>query len=430
MDMIMQNMMMQQPAAMAAGNELNAGQKGQAADGDSDMFAQMMEAAGAMKDSQTDDADPADSLIQSMASQYMQATPLNMIMARLSEAGSLAQTGVLSGVFGISGTAMQPENMAADMMSQNMQAGTVATPQSPVLESGAEAAGAVAETMTETVPDAAGFTAETMTGTVPEAASGSEAEASLPASVHAESHALKEKPDADKAAVQPLLKGSEDAAGSENAQVSDRQTDSGQTELSGGKQTQTAMVDASAAESREMEKNSRVSGEQTEQIQFNPSSATSVEKNAQVQQKTDTSPVLRFSSANQTENMQKLSELIKNAVDSSVKELEIQLEPANLGKIILKATYEAGKAAVVISCTNSGTLEALSRHAAELGGLIQDHMGGQTEIVIDQPQQQYLNQDGRNGGQDTREEQREQHERQKNRPAQGDFLEQLRLGLV
>ena len=426
MDMIMQNMMMQQPAAMAAGNELNAGQKGQAADGDSDMFAQMMEAAGAMKDSQTDDADPADSLIQSMASQYMQATPLNMIMARLSEAGSLAQTGVLSGVFGISGTAMQPENMAADMMSQNMQAGTVATPQSPVLESGAEAAGAAAETMTGSVPDAAGFAAETIAG----AASGSEAEASLPASVHAESHALKEKPDADKAAVQPLLKGSEDTAGSENAQVSARQADSSQTELSGGKQTQTAMADASAAESREMEKNSRVSGEQTEQIQFNPSSATSVEKNAQVQQKTDTSPVLRFSSANQTENMQKLSELIKNAVDSSVKELEIQLEPANLGKIILKATYEAGKAAVVISCTNSGTLEALSRHAAELGGLIQDHMGGQTEIVIDQPQQQYLNQDGRNGGQDTREEQREQHERQKNRPAQGDFLEQLRLGLV
>ena len=424
MDMIMQNMMMQQPAAMAAGNELNAGQKGQAADGDSDMFAQMMEAAGAMKDSQTDDADPADSLVQSMASQYMQATPLNMIMARLSEAGSLAQTGVLSGVFGISGTAMQPENMAADMMSQNMQAGTVATPQSPVLESGTEAAGAAAETMTGSVPDAAGFAAETIAG----AASGSEAEASLPASVHAESHALKEKPDADKAAVQPLLKGSEDTAGSENVQVSARQTDSGQTELSGGKQT--AMADAGAAESREMEKNSRVSGEQTEQIQFNPSSATSVEKNAQVQQKTDTSPVLRFSSANQTENMQKLSELIKNAVDSSVKELEIQLEPANLGKIILKATYEAGKAAVVISCTNSGTLEALSRHAAELGGLIQDHMGGQTEIVIDQPQQQYLNQDGRNGGQDTREEQREQHERQKNRPAQGDFLEQLRLGLV
>ena len=424
MDMIMQNMMMQQPAAMAAGNELNAGQKGQAADGDSDMFAQMMEAAGAMKDSQTDDADPADSLVQSMASQYMQATPLNMIMARLSEAGSLAQTGVLSGVFGISGTAMQPENMAADMMSQNMQAGTVATPQSPVLESGTEAAGAAAETMTGSVPDAAGFAAET----IAEAASGSEAEASLPASVHAESHALKEKPDADKAAVQPLQKGSEDTAGSENVQVSARQTDSGQTELSGGKQT--AMADAGAAESREMEKNSRVSGEQTEQIQFNPSSATSVEKNAQVQQKTDTSPVLRFSSANQTENMQKLSELIKNAVDSSVKELEIQLEPANLGKIILKATYEAGKAAVVISCTNSGTLEALSRHAAELGGLIQDHMGGQTEIVIDQPQQQYLNQDGRNGGQDTREEQREQHERQKNRPAQGDFLEQLRLGLV
>lgn len=426
MDMIMQNMMMQQPAAMAAGNELNAGQKGQAADGDSDMFAQMMEAAGAMKDSQTDDADPADSLVQSMASQYMQATPLNMIMARLSEAGSLAQTGVLSGVFGISGTAMQPENMAADMMSQNMQAGTVATPQSPVLESGTEAAGAAAETMTGSVPDAAGFAAETIAG----AASGSEAEASLPASVHAESHALKEKPDADKAAVQPLQKGSEDTAGSENVQVSARQADSSQAELSGGKQTQTAMADAGAAESREMEKNSRVSGEQTEQIQFNPSSATSVEKNAQVQQKTDTSPVLRFSSANQTENMQKLSELIKNAVDSSVKELEIQLEPANLGKIILKATYEAGKAAVVISCTNSGTLEALSRHAAELGGLIQDHMGGQTEIVIDQPQQQYLNQDGRNGGQDTREEQREQHERQKNRPAQGDFLEQLRLGLV
>lgn len=424
MDMIMQNMMMQQPAAMAAGNELNAGQKGQAADGDSDMFAQMMEAAGAMKDSQTDDADPADSLVQSMASQYMQATPLNMIMARLSEAGSLAQTGVLSGVFGISGTAMQPENMAADMMSQNMQAGTVATPQSPVLESGTEAAGAAAETMTGSVPDAAGFAAETIAG----AASGSEAESSLPASVHAESHALKEKPDADKAAVQPLQKGSEDTAGSENVQVSARQTDSGQTELSGGKQT--AMADAGAAESREMEKNSRVSGEQTEQIQFNPSSATSVEKNAQVQQKTDTSQVLRFSSVNQTENIQKLSELIKNAVDSSVKELEIQLEPANLGKIILKATYEAGKAAVVISCTNSGTLEALSRHAAELGGLIQDHMGGQTEIVVDQPQQQYLNQDGRNGGQDTREEQREQHERQKNRLAQGDFLEQLRLGLV
>ena len=131
----------------------------------------------------------------------------------------------------------------------------------------------------------------------------------------------------------------------------------------------------------------------------------------------------------QAENIQKLSDLIKNAVDSQVKELEIQLEPANLGKITLKAVYESGKAAVIISCTNQAALEALSGKAAELGGILQERMGGQTEIIVEQPQREYLDQDGRRGNQESREDQRQQ-QRQNSRPQTGDFLEQLRLGLI
>ena len=392
MDMIMQNMMMQQPAAMTTGNDMNAGHKGQASDAGSDTFSQMMEAADAIQDSQTGDTDPADSIAQSVASQFVQTAPVNMIIAQLLETG-LVQTGILSGV---PGTEMAAESALKGLQNMQIDTGTAMTAGTP--------------------------------------AAGIEGEIATPVAnveeVLTENQTLKEQSGSDKGVIQSTQNGAENITVAESGQPSAYPGDSGHTDLSDGQQKQTAMTNAGTAGSREAEKDFRVTADHTEQVQFNPSPGTSAERGSQIQQNADTTPILRFSTADQAENIQKLSEMIKNAVNSSVKELEIQLEPANLGKITLKATYEAGKAAVVISCTNSGTLEALSRHAAELGGLLQDHMGGHTEIVIDQPQQQYLNEDGRSGGEDPREEQRRQHDRQKNRPAQGDFLEQLRLGLV
>ncbi len=77
------------------------------------------------------------------------------------------------------------------------------------------------------------------------------------------------------------------------------------------------------------------------------------------------------------------------------KTLTIELEPASLGKLTIRMTYEAGRAAVSILATNPRTLEILNAKAAEIASILEEKTGQETVIVTQQPQEQEEYQIGR-----------------------------------
>lgn len=142
---------------------------------------------------------------------------------------------------------------------------------------------------------------------------------------------------------------------------------------------------------------------------------------------------LVFRESTPAENIQKLSSLIEKTVTTGAREIEVRLEPAHLGKIVIKASYELGKASVLITCSSDKTADILSHHAAELGGILRDRMGTPTQIVLERQPEQYLDQNGHGGQQagPDQEERREQQQKKDRRQAlESDFLQQLRLGIV
>ncbi|MBC5689338.1 flagellar hook-length control protein FliK [Mediterraneibacter sp. NSJ-55] len=141
--------------------------------------------------------------------------------------------------------------------------------------------------------------------------------------------------------------------------------------------------------------------------------------------------ILAWKPAEQSDSIQKLADLVQKAMTSRGKELEIQLEPAQLGKIVIKAVYEAGKASVLITCGSEKTMEILSGHAREIGGILQGRTGEPTVVVIDRQQEDYTKQDG--GQNSSGKEEQKNHKERSNKKItglEGDFLEQLRLGII
>lgn len=142
---------------------------------------------------------------------------------------------------------------------------------------------------------------------------------------------------------------------------------------------------------------------------------------------------LHLNESRPAENIQRTADLIERAAASGVRELEVQLEPAHLGKITIKATYEGGSAAVLITCSSTTAMEMLSQHAADIGVILQERMGQPTQIVVDrQAEQQPQEYDGQSGQQSGREneEKEERRRRDSSRVLEGDFLQQLRLGIM
>lgn len=128
-----------------------------------------------------------------------------------------------------------------------------------------------------------------------------------------------------------------------------------------------------------------------------------------------------------------VADVIAKSVQTGKQEFEIQLEPLRLGKLAIKVSYEAGKAAVSIICSSTKTLESLAQNAKEISAILDNRLGTETAIIVEHPEADYLNQHN----QQKEENQREQESRQKSyhpqdeeRTKQSDFLQQLRLGLV
>lgn len=128
---------------------------------------------------------------------------------------------------------------------------------------------------------------------------------------------------------------------------------------------------------------------------------------------------------------QDISEKMLQNMREGVREFEIQLEPANLGKLAIKVSYEAGKAAISIVCSSAKTLEAMSQNARTIGDIIEARLGTETAIVVDQAEPDYLEQSNQQNQEQAQQQNNQAKKQSETESAeQIDFLQQLRLGLL
>ncbi|MDW2798145.1 flagellar hook-length control protein FliK [Clostridium boliviensis] len=122
----------------------------------------------------------------------------------------------------------------------------------------------------------------------------------------------------------------------------------------------------------------------------------------------------------------KLSEQIMSQIKTDKKSLEVQLEPHNLGKILIKVAYEKDQMSVSVVCTESKTLKLLSQSAGELGNILENNLERPVHVIVDKHQADYLN-----SGQEHQGNGREQQEHRQNQSDDvgDDFIQKLRLGI-
>ncbi len=122
----------------------------------------------------------------------------------------------------------------------------------------------------------------------------------------------------------------------------------------------------------------------------------------------------------------KLSEKIISQIETGRKNLEVQLEPHNLGKILIKVAYEKDQVSVSVVCTESKTLKMLSQSAGELGSILENNLERPIHVIVDKQQADYLNNNQEHQGNG-----REQQEHRQNQSDDfgDDFIQKLRLGI-
>lgn len=133
---------------------------------------------------------------------------------------------------------------------------------------------------------------------------------------------------------------------------------------------------------------------------------------------------------NDPEEMEaRLSKQILSQIKTGKDNMELQLEPHNLGKILLKISNENNQVHVSIVCSESKTLKLISQSAAEIGNILESNMERPFQVVVDKSEADYLNnrnQDQQGGGQD------QQHQQQNQKQSDDgidDFAQKLRLGM-
>ena len=122
----------------------------------------------------------------------------------------------------------------------------------------------------------------------------------------------------------------------------------------------------------------------------------------------------------------KLSEQILKQIREGNGELDIQLEPHNLGKIRIKISYEDNQISVSLLCTESRTLKLLSQSAGDLGSILESNLERPFQVLVDKQEPDYLNQQQEQGG---RQGQRGQHHESQREENREDFIQKLRLGI-
>ena len=128
---------------------------------------------------------------------------------------------------------------------------------------------------------------------------------------------------------------------------------------------------------------------------------------------------------------EKVTDTLLAKLVEGVKEFEIHIEPVNLGKIAVKVLYEGNQATISIVCSEKRAMDALSQNAREIGNIIDRNLGGETTIIVDKQETDYLNQT-RDENEQTNQNQRQKEEKSQNQDGEDaeQFLQRLRLGLT
>ena len=128
---------------------------------------------------------------------------------------------------------------------------------------------------------------------------------------------------------------------------------------------------------------------------------------------------------------EKVTDQLLAKLAEGVKEFEIHIEPANLGKIAVKILYEGSQAHVSIICSEKRALDVLGQNARDIGNVLSKNFGGETTIIVDKQETDYLNQT-RDENEQANQEQQKQKENGKNQDSEDaeQFLQKLRLGLA
>lgn len=106
--------------------------------------------------------------------------------------------------------------------------------------------------------------------------------------------------------------------------------------------------------------------------------------------------------------------------------LEVELEPAYLGKLTLRVAFEGGKTAVTVLASDQKTLDILSQNAGQIAHILEERTGQET--VVYTPRQAET---GQQGQENPSYQQNHQDREQRRQGKENDsFAQQLRLGLV
>ncbi len=125
-----------------------------------------------------------------------------------------------------------------------------------------------------------------------------------------------------------------------------------------------------------------------------------------------------------------LEQLLVKTVDGR-KEFEIQLEPEELGKILIRVAVAKEATTVSIICTEQRTMELMAKNARDIGAIMEERLETPTTIVVEEKEPSYLEQKNQQNSGNAEQEQGQQKQNEKSREKEGsDFLQQLRLGLV
>lgn len=127
---------------------------------------------------------------------------------------------------------------------------------------------------------------------------------------------------------------------------------------------------------------------------------------------------------------QDLGRTLASRMPEAGRTLTVELEPASLGKLTIRMTYEAGRAAVSILATNPRTLELLSEKATEIASILEEKTGQETVILTQQPHEQEEYQENKHGGNAQGDQEQREQGREEKHPQSDSFAQQLRLGLV
>lgn len=166
--------------------------------------------------------------------------------------------------------------------------------------------------------------------------------------------------------------------------------------------------------------------------------SAAVESDAPVFEKTEVVPVKVADSgepvAPETEDAAaQLGRQIEQAITNGQSTVEVTLTPASLGQLTVAISRSGdGDLSIILTTVTGKAAQLLDRHVGSLQNMLADSQNVHVEIETrtqETQAQQFLNPDGQNNHHHNQQQQQNQQDKDEKRD-DGDFLQQLRLGLV